>query len=104
MEYTRGTWKCRALQLQPSQDSSSQGAEGVAVPRFKGPFLANLNAGRATNSGTKFATTTSSKAVPRGSATKVAAAAQGSEDAGSALSFDVDADADALEEAMEAYD
>jgi hypothetical protein len=48
---------------------------------------------------------TSSKAAPRGSATKVAAAeiaAQGSEDAGSALSFDVDADA--LEEVMRAYD
>jgi hypothetical protein len=98
----------RAPQLQPSQYSSSQGAKGVTVPRFKPPLLAN--AGGVTNMsgrGTKPATMTSSRPAPRGSGSKVAVveiAAHASEDADSSFDVSFDVDADALEEAMKVYD
>ena len=98
----------RAPQLQPSQYSSSQGAKGMTVPRFKPPLLAS--AGVVTNKGgssTRPATTASSRPAPRSSATKMAVAkiaARGNEDADSSFDVSFDVDADALEEAMKAYD
>ena len=97
----------RAPQLQPSQYSLSQGAKGATVPRFKPPLLANAGGVSKGGNGTKPATTTSSRPVPRGSATKVAVAeiaAQRNEDADSSFDVSFDVDADALEETMKAYD
>ncbi|KAI9567456.1 hypothetical protein HD554DRAFT_2039505 [Boletus coccyginus] len=98
----------RAPHLQPSQYSSTQGSKGVTRPRFKPPLLAN--AGGATNQsggGSKPAATTSSKRPPRGGATKLpvaAVAARTGQDADSSFDVSFDVDADALEEAMKAYD
>lgn len=98
----------RVPQPQASQYGSSQGSKGVTVPRFKPPLLANgAGTTNKSGSGTKPATTTSSRPPPRGVATKVAVAkttVRGGQDADSSFDVSFDVDADALEEAMKAYD
>ncbi|KAH0826561.1 hypothetical protein J3R83DRAFT_4915 [Lanmaoa asiatica] len=98
----------RPSQLQATQYSSSQGSKGVTVPRFKPPLLANATRSmNKSGSGTKLATTTSSRPPPRGGATKATAVemvARGCEDADSSFDVSFEMDADALEEAMKAYD
>ncbi|KAF8546549.1 hypothetical protein OG21DRAFT_1579948 [Imleria badia] len=100
----------RAPQLQPSQYSSSQGSKGVTAPRFKPPLLASAGGTSSKGgSGIKPATTTagSSRPPPRGGVTKVPVAetaAPASQDADSSFDVSFDVDADALEEAMKAYD
>ncbi|KAF8438167.1 hypothetical protein L210DRAFT_3761710 [Boletus edulis BED1] len=98
----------RAPQLQPSQYNSTQGPKSVSVPRFKPPLLAN--AGGTTNkhgSGTKPAATATSSRAPLRGATQLAVAeiaARTSQDPDSSFDVSFDVDADALEEAMKAYD
>ena len=98
----------RAPQLQPSQYSSTQGPKGATRPRFKPPLLASAGGAMNKNgSGSKPAATTSSKRPPRGGATKLPVAeiaARASQDADSSFDVSFDVDADALEEAMKAYD
>ena len=97
----------RAPQFQPSQYSSSQGSKSVTVPRFKPPLLANGGTPNKSRSGTKPTTMTSSKPPPRGKTIKVAmveTAARRTQDADSSFDVSFDVDADALEEAMKAYD
>lgn len=98
----------RTPQLQASQYGSSQGSKGMAVPRFKPPLVA-IGGGTAnkSGSGTKPTTTTRSRLPPRGGATKVAVVEttlRGNEDADSSFDVSFGMDADALEEAMRAYD
>lgn len=98
----------RAPQLQPPQSSSTQGSKGATVPRFKPPLLAYASGSTHKNgSGSKPATTASSSRPPRGSAAKakvVETTAQTSQDPDSSFDISFDVDADALEEAMKAYD
>ena len=98
----------RAPQPQSSQYGSTQASKGTTVPRFKPPLLANARTSNKGGSGIKPATVTtgSSGPPPRGGVTRVPVveAVPASQDADSSFDLSFDVDADALEEAMKAYD